>query len=258
MSMTIAVTGKGGVGRTALSSLMVQWLVKHRRSPVLAVDADSNANLHEALGVDYEAAVGGIREYAHDEEQDLDGIARNDFLDLRIQEALVEADGYDLIVMGRPEGPDCYCFASQVLRDVIKKLSAKYKYVIIDSEAGTEHISHRTEMPLDWLIIVSDCTVKGIRTAKKIAEAAKEMHASAVEIGLVINLAADEIVPKAVQDEIDVAGLHLIAVIPTDENVAAMDAGGMPVGGLPADSPSRKAVGKLMEKLLDKPSVAQT
>ena len=250
MSMTIAVTGKGGVGKTTLSSLIIQWLVTHHKTPILAVDADCNANLHEALGVDYEATVGGIRENARDEAKTLNGIAKSEFLELRIQEALVEEAGYDLIVMGRPEGPGCYCFANNVLRDVLKKLSANYKYVVVDSEAGIEHISRRTVLALDFLLIISDCTVRGIRTAKRIAELAEEMGTPVGKRALVVNRVPDGVLPDAVRDEVEATGLPLIAVIPADENVAAMDAGGMAVGDIPTTSPTRKAVGKLMAELV--------
>src|SRR5512135_2138233 len=137
--MILAMTGKGGVGKTTLSALMLSWLTEHNGSPVLAVDADSNANLKEAAS--------------------LKGVSKQEFLDLRVQEALVEQRGYDLIVMGRPEGQGCYCFANNVLRDVLDKLARNYKNIVIDSEAGLEHISRRTLLSVDYLLIVSDCTV---------------------------------------------------------------------------------------------------
>ena len=167
----IAITGKGGVGKTTISSLMIQWLVARGEGPVLAVDADSNANLCEALGVEYDATVGGIREDARKEANALTGIAKQQFLDLRVQEALVEQHGYDLIVMGRPEGPGCYCFANNVLRDIIQRLAGNYRHIVVDSEAGLEHISRRTLLAIDFLCIVSDCTVRGVRTAGRIAAA---------------------------------------------------------------------------------------
>ena len=142
--MILAMTGKGGVGKTTLSALTLAWIAKNGGSPVLAVDADSNANLNEALGIPFNATVGGIRESARKEAQTLKGVSKQEFLDLRVQEALVENKGYDLIVMGRPEGQGCYCFANNVLRDVLDKLARNYKNIVIDSEAGLEHISRRT------------------------------------------------------------------------------------------------------------------
>jgi CO dehydrogenase maturation factor len=173
--MIVAMTGKGGVGKTTLSALTMGWLVAHGEGPILAVDADSNANLNEAMGVCYNATVGGIRESARKEANALKGVSKQEFLDLRVQEALVEQKGYDLIVMGRPEGQGCYCFANNVLRDVLDRLTRNYRSIVIDSEAGLEHISRRTLLTVDYLFIVSDCTVRGIRTAGRISALADEV-----------------------------------------------------------------------------------
>ena len=143
--MILAMTGKGGVGKTTLSALIINWLVAQGETPVLAVDADSNANLHEALGISLGATVGGIREDAREQAQNsMKGVSKQEFLELRVQESLIERDGYDLIVMGRPEGRGCYCFANNVLRDVLDRLTKNYRHIVIDSEAGLEHISRRT------------------------------------------------------------------------------------------------------------------
>ena len=252
MSITIAVTGKGGVGKTTISALMLQWLVAHKATPVLAVDADSNANLNEALGLSYSASVGGIREDARRQAKELAGVAKQEFLDLRVQEALVEQDGFDLIVMGRPEGPGCYCFANNVLRDVIKRLADNYRYIVVDSEAGLEHLSRRTLLTVDHLCIVSDCTVRGVRTARRIAELTAEMGTPVADCGLIVNRVPGGILPAAVRDEAEASGLTLLAVIPMDDNVAALDAGGIAVGDIPDDAPARQAVNALMERVHDK------
>src|SRR5512139_2468128 len=130
MGLTLAMTGKGGVGKTTLAALTIEWLVARGEAPILAVDADSNANLHEALGVSFAATVGGIRESARREVPGLKGMAKQEFLDLRVHEALVEQSGYDLVVMGRPEGQGCYCFANNVLRDVLDRLSRQYRHIV--------------------------------------------------------------------------------------------------------------------------------
>lgn len=249
MSLTIAVTGKGGVGKTTTSALMIQWLVANDETPVLAVDADSNANLHEALGISYRATVGGIRENARDQAKTLAGVAKQEFLDLQVQSALAEEDGYDLIVMGRPEGPGCYCFANNVLRDVIQRLVGNYKHVVVDSEAGCEHVSRRTLLKIDFLAIVSDCTVRGIRTAKRISDLADEMGTPISRRGLIVTRVPEGVLPEGVRVEIEATGLPLAAVVPIDENVAAMDAGGIAIGDIPADAPARMAVNKLMKEL---------
>jgi CO dehydrogenase maturation factor len=251
MAFTIAITGKGGVGKTTLSALVLQWLVAEGRSPVLAVDADANANLHEALGIDYTASVGGIREDARRQAKELAGIAKQEFLDLRVQEALVEEAGYDLIVMGRPEGPGCYCFANNVLRDVIQRLAEHYQYIVVDSEAGLEHVSRRTLLRIDLLVTVSDCSVRGVRTAGRLAKLAEEMGTPVGRTGLVVNRVPDGVLPEGVRAAADETGLPLLAVIPFDDEVAAMDGGGMAVGDIAGQALARQAVATIMTAALD-------
>lgn len=250
MGLTIAVTGKGGVGKTTTSALILQWLVAHGETPVLAVDADSNANLHEALGITYASTVGGIREDARKTAKELTGMAKTEFLDMQVQEALVEQDGYDLIVMGRPEGPGCYCFANNVLRDVIQRLSGNYQHVIVDSEAGLEHVSRRTLLKIDLLLTVSDCTVRGVRTAGRVSSLATEMGTAIGQMGLIITRVPGGVLPDAVAAEAAATGIPVLAVVPFDESVAAMDAGGMAVGDIPADASARLAVDGLMQQVL--------
>lgn len=253
MGYTIAVTGKGGVGKTTISTLILQWLVAHKETPVLAVDADSNANLNEALGVTYEASVGGIREDARTTASKLAGIAKQEFLDMQVQSALVEQEGYDLIVMGRPEGPGCYCFANNVLRDVLARLSSSYKHIVVDSEAGCEHISRRTLLKIDFLLIVSDCSVRGVRTAKRIADLTQEMGTPVANRGLIVNRVPDGVLPDRVKVEAEATGLPLLEVIKMDDNVAALDADGSALGNIPVDSACRMSVDRLMSglRLLD-------
>jgi CO dehydrogenase maturation factor len=250
MPITIAMTGKGGVGKTTLSALTVQSLVARGLTPVLAVDADSNANLNELLGVSYASSVGGIRESARKQAASLKGVSKQEFLDLRVQEALVEQPGYDLIVMGRPEGQGCYCFANNVLRETLERLTSNYKHIVLDSEAGLEHIARRTLLALDWLVLVSDCTVRGVRTAARISALADDVGLPARQRGLVINRVPNGELPPAVRAEADSAGLHLLAAIPLDPAVAAMDAGGMGVSAIPGTAPARLAAGALLDRLL--------
>jgi CO dehydrogenase maturation factor len=246
MPFTIAMTGKGGVGKTTLSALAIDWLVRHAMTPVLAVDADSNANLHEALGVAYAATVGGIREDARKQAAALKGVSKQEYLDLRIHDALVEQRGFDLIVMGRPEGQGCYCFANNVLREVLDKLARNYRNIVLDSEAGLEHISRRTLLSVDCLFIVSDCTVRGIRTAGRIAALADEVKLPTGMRGLIVNRVPGGELPDAVRREAELTGLPLAAVIPLDENVAAADAEGAPAAGLAEDAPARLALEELL------------
>lgn len=249
MGLTLAMTGKGGVGKTTLAALTIDWLVSRGKSPVLAVDADSNANLHEALGVAYTATVGGIRESARSEVPGLKGMAKQEFLDLRVQEALVEQTGYDLIVMGRPEGRGCYCFANNALREVLDRLSRQYAHIVVDSEAGLEHISRRTLLTLDSLLIVSDASVRGVRTAKRISELADEVSLGAQGRGLIVNRVPEGGLTAVLTREVEATGLPLLATIPLDPAIAAMDAGGMSVKSIPQHAPARRALSGLLERL---------
>jgi CO dehydrogenase maturation factor len=247
--MIVAMSGKGGVGKTTLSALTMGWLVKNGKGPILAVDADSNANLNEAMGVSYNATVGGIRENARKEAAALKGVSKQEFLDLRVQEALVEQNGFDLLVMGRPEGQGCYCFANNILRDVLDRLTRNYRSIVIDSEAGLEHISRRTLLTVDYLLIVSDCTVRGIHTAGRISALADEVKLPAKQRGLIVNRAPGGHLSGAIQAAIRATGLPLLATIPLDDDVAVRDANGEPVSTIPMDSPARAAINSLMETL---------
>jgi CO dehydrogenase maturation factor len=247
--MILAMAGKGGVGKTTLSALTLGWLASHGESPVLAVDADCNSNLNEALGVTYKATVGGVRESARKEAQTLKGVSKQEFLDLRVQEALVEQKDYDLIVMGRPEGQGCYCFANNVLRDVLDKLARNYRNIVIDSEAGLEHISRRTLLSIDYLLIVSDCTVRGVRTAGRISALADEVALPTKQRGLIVNRVPGGCLPEAISAAVKATGLPLLASIPLDRDVAALDADGIPVSTIPPDSLARMAMNALLAKL---------
>src|SRR5664279_2161940 len=216
--MILAMAGKGGVGKTTLSALTVGWLAANGESPTLAVDADCNSNLNEALGIRYGSTVGGVRESARKEAQALKGISKQEFLDLRVQEALVEREGYDLIVMGRPEGQGCYCFANNVLRDVLERLARNYRNIVLDSEAGLEHISRRTLLSVDYLLIVSDCTVRGIRTAGRISALADEVNLPTKQRGLIVNRVPGGCLPESIAEAVKATGLTLLACIPLDEN----------------------------------------
>jgi CO dehydrogenase maturation factor len=251
--MILAMTGKGGVGKTTLSALTLGWLAAHNEMPVLAVDADSNSNLNEALGIQYNATVGGVRENARKEVQALKGVSKQEFLDLQVQGALVEQKGYDLIVMGRPEGQGCYCFANNVLREVLDRLARNYRNIVIDSEAGLEHISRRTLLSVDYLLIVSDCTVRGIRTAGRISALADEVALPAKQRGLIVNRVPGGVLPEAIAAAVKATGLTLLASIPLDADVAALDADGVPVSTIPPESPARIAMNDLLAKLFVDP-----
>ena len=184
MAYIIAVAGKGGVGKTTISAVLVQHLLKIDK-PVLAVDADPNSNLNAALGMEYEETIADIREEV--KKQTPDSFSKSEFFGLRLEEALIEGKGFDFLVMGRPEGPGCYCAVNNILRDYLLRISKKYKFVVIDNEAGMEHLSRRTAADIDLLLLVSDTTMVGINSAINAFKTAKGTGVRIKDIELVIN-----------------------------------------------------------------------
>jgi CO dehydrogenase maturation factor len=248
MTKTITVAGKGGVGKTAISSLIIDLLSK--RGVVLAIDADPSTNLNEALGLELPGTVGSARE------EITDGItkgtlpptvAKQDLLEMRIREALVESKNIDLLAMGRPEGPGCYCAANHMLRLSIDRMAKNYDFVVTDSEAGMEHISRQTTQDVDFLLIVSDPTIRGLTAASRVQELIKEMRTRVGKVGLVVNRVKNGLPPeiaKAIED----FRLNLIAVIPEDPNLSALEIQGRPIVALPEESPLRLGAKEVIGK----------
>jgi CO dehydrogenase maturation factor len=250
MTVTIAVTGKGGVGKTAISAVLVDFLSS--KGIVLAVDADPSTNLNDALGVDLLSTLGRTREKMTD---DIKGgriamvASKQEILDARIHESLVETSRFDLLAMGRPEGPGCYCAANHMIRFSVDKLAKNYDYVVMDCEAGLEHISRQTTQDIDFLLAVSDPTMRGLNTAKRLQQLIGEMRTT-VKAGvfLVMNRLKNGIPPE-IEDEIRKSGLVLIATIPEDPEITNLDIKGAPLTKLPLDSPFRRAVQEMLFKM---------
>jgi CO dehydrogenase maturation factor len=190
LAYIIAIAGKGGVGKTTISAMLVQHLLKIQK-PVLAVDADPNSNLNAALGLKYEETIADIREEV--KKQTPESFSKSEFFGLRLEEALVEGNGFDLLVMGRPEGPGCYCAVNNILREYLAKISKKYKFVVIDNEAGMEHLSRRTAADIDLLLLVSDPTMVGVNSAINAFNTAKSAGVKIKDITLVINKSKGEL-----------------------------------------------------------------
>lgn len=250
MPVVVAVAGKGGTGKTTVSAILVQML--SQKDTVLAIDADPSSNLNMALGLELSDTVGDVREemlVAARGGSFSPGIAKQDYIDLRINQSLVEAPSIDLLAMGRPEGQGCYCAANNMLRVCIDRLSKSYKYVVIDNEAGLEHLSRQTTQDVDFLLIVSDPSMRGITTAIRVQELAKELGTKAGKIVLAVNRVSGEALSPEIVDAIKRNNLDLIGTIPLDMNVAMLDAAGKPIVELPEDSPARQAVYKIAEKL---------
>lgn len=250
MAFVIALAGKGGTGKTSVAALTVKYIVEKKKKPVLAVDADSNSCLNEALGVNIHATIGALREESlqtiRGGAERPGGMSMEQLFDYQVQQSIIEAKGFDLMVMGRPEGPGCYCAANNIIRKYTDKLSETYPYVVIDNEAGMEHLSRRTTHKVDLLLIISDASVRGIKTAKRISDLVKELNLEVDKHMLVINRIsgneAEDLKKLAQSMDINVAG-----VVPQDHNVFEYDLHGRPIVELPDNSPAVQAVFNILE-----------
>jgi len=253
MGYSIAVAGKGGTGKTTLTGLLIDTLVKGQKGPILAVDADANSNLNEVLGITIENTLGEIREEVNRRESAggtfPGGMTKAQYLQYRLSTGITEGNGYDLLVMGRSEGRGCYCYVNGILREQLDKLSDKYELLLIDNEAGMEHLSRGTAKHIDILLLVSDCSKRGVQAVSRISGLVGELGLQVSRQYLIINRAPKGEVSKEIIDEISKQGLNLLAIIPADPLVYEYDARGQALVGLPEDSLSRKAVKHLCEKM---------
>jgi CO dehydrogenase maturation factor len=252
MTTTIAVGGKGGVGKTTVAALLVQGLVRAGARPVLAVDADPNTCLDELLGVRASASVGSVREEARvlaGMGKLPPGISKQQLLELRIAESLVEADDFDLVAMGRSEGPGCYCYANNVLRQVITTLSDAYPWVVIDNEAGLENLSRRIVRRVDWLVLVSDPSARGLTTVARLHGLAREMEVEFDHLALVVNRVRGSAPPPRAVALASELGAELLIAMPDDDELAAVAEGGEPVSELPGNNPVIGALDTLVAAL---------
>ena len=252
MTKTIAVAGKGGTGKTTISALVIDYLVRNKSGAVLAIDADPSTNLNLALGVPLHDTVGDVREEtatAVGGGRALGGLSKWDYLDLRINEALVEETAFDLLAMGRPEGPGCYCAANNILRNSVDRLSDAYDYVVIDNEAGLEHLSRRTTRDVDLLLIVSDPTLRGIIAAGRVAELVDELDTAVGAAYLVVNRVNGDDLPEPLKEAITEQKLQLAGLLPADPAVNELDALGQPIVRLPEDAPVRRSLEAILASL---------
>jgi len=247
VSFTIAVSGKGGTGKTTLAGMILRFLLDQRKGPILAVDADSNANLHEVLGVEVRSTIGEARELMKKDVPT--GMTKDIWFEYKIQESLIESKGFDLIVMGRPEGPGCYCAANTLARKCIDLLTGNYRYIIIDNEAGMEHFSRLTTRDVDLLFIVSDPTRRGIMTAARIRDLIHQLDLRILRDVLVINRVQVEPDPNVFK-EAENQHLELAGMIPVDELVYQYDLEGRPTFHLPVESESVQAARRIFEKII--------
>ena len=255
MSINIAVAGKGGTGKTSVASLIIRYLLKNGLGTVLAVDADPNSNLAENLGMEVPTTIGRIlNEFQGEKLRIPPGMTKEAYLEYQLNTAISEDKKIDLITMGRGEGPDCYCYPNTVIRKLIDDWSKNYSFVVMDNEAGMEHLSRRTTQNIDELLLVSNHSVKGLRAVARIRELAAELKLIIKRESVILNFVPGEIDPL-IKDEMARLNIIPAAIIPVDEELKRFDLEQRPVLGLPDTSQAVGTIDKLMERLLSKTGV---
>jgi CO dehydrogenase maturation factor len=261
MTCTIALAGKGGTGKTTVAAMVIRYLLERQQGTVLAIDADPSSNLNMVLGLDLEETVGDIREEMLSEIQSTvgagalagglpSGMSKSDYFDYHIRMATVEGDGVDLIAMGRPEGQGCYCAANNVMRTVMDRISAHYAYVVMDNEAGMEHLSRRTTRDVDILLIVSDATQRGIVAAQRVADLVDELEIAVENRYLIVNRFPGDQLPPALEEAIKDVKAEFLGVVPYDVTLAEFEFTGRPLVDLDKSSPVYQSVREMFERAL--------
>jgi len=249
---TIAVAGKGGVGKTTTCGMIIDYLCNKKQGPVLVVDADANANLNEVLGVEVETSLGQIREEMAQAELRGTlpaGMTKADYADFKFSSAIIEEDDFDMLVMGRTQGKGCYCYVNGVLKTQVDKYAKNYSYIVMDNEAGLEHVARGTLPKVDTMLLISDCSRRGIQAAARVAEIVNEMELNPAQMGLIVNRAPEGKLDDGVMEEIQKHGLKLLGVLPQDEGVYRCDCDGEPSAKLPDSNPVKAAVKQVMQSM---------
>ncbi|UCD77984.1 MAG: AAA family ATPase [Desulfobacterales bacterium] len=248
MPYTIALAGKGGSGKTTMAGLLIKYLVKKNKTPILAVDADCNSNLNEVLGLEIRDTLGNAREEMKKGVVP-GGMTKDIFMEMKLEEALVEAPGFDLIVMGQPEGAGCYCAANTLLAGFMERLANNYPVIVMDNEAGMEHISRLTTKNVDILLIVADTSRRGLQAALRIDDLARSLNIGVGKSYVVINQLKDGLSEKALE-MIKAGGLELAGTVPEDDTIYEYDLNGRPTIEMPEDSPSVQAAFGIFDKIV--------
>jgi len=252
MPTVVAVAGKGGTGKTTFCGMLVQHLADRKKGHILAVDADPNSNLNEVLGVEAPTSLGEIREGMLDRgggDVLPAGMTKHEYMEYMFGDALFEEDNYDLLVMGRTQGEGCYCYVNGVLRTQIDRYSSSYSHIIVDNEAGLEHISRGTLPRVDVLLLISDCSRRGIQAAGRVAQLVQDLKIKPKVMKLIVNRAPGGEPGAGILEEIEKQKLDLLGVLPQDERVYEYDSDGQPTASIPEDSPVKVALKSIVEKL---------
>ena len=252
MPHTIAVAGKGGVGKTTTCGMLIDYLCKKNKGPVLVVDADANANLNEVLGVETEISLGQIREeIAHAELKGTipKGMSKADYAEFKFNSALIEEDDFDMIVMGLTQGQGCYCYVNGMLKTQVDKYARNYTYVVMDNEAGLEHVARGTLPHVDTMLLISDCSRRGIQAVARIAEMIGELNLNPGQMGLIVNRAPGGVLDEGIRAEIEKHGLKLFGVLPHSDAVYRCDCDGEPSAYLPEHDPMKTALKGIMQSI---------
>ncbi len=251
------MAGKGGSGKTSVTSLIIRYLKKNKLEPILAIDADPNANLGESLGLEVKQTVGSIIASFNSEKINIPpGMTKEAYLEYKLNKALLESEGLDLLTMGRGEGSECYCYPNLLLRKFADSLAGNYAYVVMDNEAGMEHLSRRTTQNIDVLLVISDHSVKGIRTVARIRALVSELKLTVNRQSVIINFVPTKLAPL-VSEELARLGIEPTALIPEDEQIYKYDLELKPLLDLPDTSKGVRAVNDLMAEVLQKESIAK-
>jgi len=249
LTVSIAIAGKGGSGKTTVASLVIRYLMKSGGSPILAVDADPNSNLAESLGLEVKETLGSVIASFNEEKINIPpGMTKENYLEYRLNQSMVETTELDLLTMGRGEGPECYCYPNLILRKIIDALADNYASVVLDNEAGMEHLSRRTTQNIDELIIVSNHSVKGVRAVAQIEDLAAQLKLSVKRRSVIMNCAPPDLNPL-VAAELSRLGIEPLVTIPLDDAVTEYDLELRPLLELPDSSPAVMAVNGLMSRL---------
>jgi len=249
---TIAVAGKGGVGKTTTCGMIIDYLCKKGQGPLLVVDADANSNLNEVLGIEADITLGQIREEMAQAEMKgaiPAGMTKADYAEFKFNSALIEEDDYDMLIMGRTQGKGCYCYVNGVLKTQVDKYAKNYRYVIMDNEAGLEHVARGTLPHVDTMLLISDCSRRGVQAVARIAEMIREMELKPSRMGLIVNRAPNGVLDEGIRTEIEKHGLELIGVLPQDDAVYRCDCAGEPSAKLPDSDPVKVALKGIMQSL---------